>query len=129
MANEYLERYELNEKEKVHIVLIWGTFASEAEWVQKGSFFRTTLRRILKGFGVDCEFHIFSWSGVNSHVARRDASSNLEGVLFDLSEKTKDDIFVVGHSHGGSVAYNALSNNPKLKSKVSRLFSLSLIHI
>ena len=109
---------------KLHIVLIWGTFAAEADWVQKGSFFRTTLRRILSECGIDCEFHIFPWSGINSHAARSEASLELVEALLALSERNDGEIHLIGHSHGGSVAYNALSKNPKLKDKVYGLFSL-----
>lgn len=109
--------------EVVQIILVWGTFAADADWVQKGSYFRQTLRRFLKELNVTCEFHVYSWSAVNSHIARYEASLKLESMLLALAKRTRGDIHIIGHSHGGSVAYNTL-NSSTASSKVTRFFSL-----
>ena len=49
--------------------------------------------------------HPFHWSGANSELARRNAGQALFECLFEPS------FHLVGHSHGGSVIWHALTRS------------------
>jgi pimeloyl-ACP methyl ester carboxylesterase len=60
----------------------------------------------------------FSWSGANSHSARKAGAKKLVTALQALATRTgasREDpleVFIVGHSHGGNVALEMLRKLP-----------------
>jgi alpha-beta hydrolase superfamily lysophospholipase len=53
------------------------------------------------------ELHPFQWSGANSELARERAAKALARTVQDLRRKFEA-VHIVGHSHGGNVANQAL---------------------
>lgn len=93
----------------VFVVLVHGTFASNADWTKADSDICQALKKGLEG---NVTFHRFQWSGGNSHHARIQASKELAAYLSSLNQdKTGGRCFVVTHSHGGNVAMMALKNS------------------
>lgn len=95
------------------IVTVHGTNAGRPEddgdrWWQKGSAFQKRLSELVTSAdGSSLEFRPFHWSGRNSETDRREAGRQLARKLREI-EKEGRPYHVIGHSHGGSVAYLAL---------------------
>ena len=91
------------------IILVHGTFAENAAWIQPDSDFSNNLRKEL---GNQIEVISFSWNGKNSHDERYIESQKLKEVLIktniDFPERRK---IVIGHSHGGNLAIYALRDS------------------
>jgi pimeloyl-ACP methyl ester carboxylesterase len=100
---------------KYVVVLVHGTFAPNSAWTQPGS----KLCRILsEQLGADAvHLESFNWPGFwgkfnNSHSARLKAGERLRVHLKKLQEQYRGaKIFVIGHSHGGNVAFYALRDD------------------
>lgn len=100
---EYLES--LPPRFVIHTV--HGTFASRAEWIESRSALCRTLRREL---GWRARIEPFRWSGANSIVQRSRAADDLRRHLEEkLREHPQAHHVVVAHSHGGNVAFWAVS--------------------
>lgn len=97
-----------------------GASADEgAIWWQLGSPFMTSLGRILDMSQV--EVIPFHWDiGANSERQRRDAGKRLYEQLKAL-DAAGQDYYVLGHSHGGSVIYNALLLSAVKSKRLQRL--------
>lgn len=86
------------------VVLIHGTFAKDADWTKEGSKLVKAISQIEGSEPIS-----FSWSGKNSHKARKIASDELadflrsDALLHPDAKRT-----IVAHSHGGNVALRAL---------------------
>lgn len=109
---------------KIKIILVHGTFAKMTNWddcgeekgeahnVYKGdSPFVRELRQALKKRDVELTVATLNWSGKNSHQARRQAALEMNRMLqgLDDPEAFRDGLFVIAHSHGGTVARLALN--------------------
>ena len=94
-------------------VMVHGTYAANDEnsgsnWWQAGSPVSRRLRDLLPGFVRPAdEEEVFHWSGENSERARSKAAAKLVSHLRKLEVKGQD-YHLVGHSHGGSVIWNAM---------------------
>ena len=96
------------DKHKVIVTLVHGTFQRGATWVSKDSEFSEALRRTIP-FPV--EVQAFRWSGKNSHAARIAAAEQLREHVLRLRRMHPESSQVcIGHSHGGSLLYYALSD-------------------
>jgi len=85
-------------------VLVHGTWASKAEWIEPESDFAKRLTSKVPYSRTSA----FRWTGRNSDRARRDAGKKLAEHTANLRRERPDtEIVVVGHSHGGNVALNA----------------------
>ena len=94
---------------EVEVVLVHGTFARAAEWIDPDkSAFCDRLRRALSP-EVLPNFSSLLWSGANSHRHRLEAGQKLSERLRFLQESGAK-VFAVGHSHGGAVVAHALGN-------------------
>ena len=92
---------------RIVVVLVHGTFASQAPWTQEGSHFRSVLIAALH----NVHFDVFEWSSENSHTARFTAGQDLSARIHELRQRhPTSSLFVVAHSHGGNVALYALRN-------------------
>jgi hypothetical protein len=93
------------------VILLHGTFAGHPAgdgkpktWWQEGSPFRSRLAEATGAEVID-----FGWGkgGANSETLRREGARDLLDMLHSL-EKEGRDYHLVGHSHGGSVIWQAL---------------------
>jgi hypothetical protein len=94
-------------------VMVHGTFASAPEdegerWWQSGSRFASSFQALLPAsVRVAGRGEVFHWSGANSDRARSKAATKLLRHLHKLEDQGHD-YHLVGHSHGGSVIWNAM---------------------
>ena len=95
------------------VILVHGTYAGDEanegqKWWQPGSPVVSQLQsRLPRGVRIAEDSEVFHWSGENSERARSKAALNLLDRLRTLEEEGRD-YHLVGHSHGGSVIWNAL---------------------
>jgi hypothetical protein len=87
------------------LILIHGTFASNAPWTKAESVFCKHLERKVGG---KITFDRFNWSGGNSHKSRVAAAEQLYIKLDKLAEVKDKKKIIIAHSHGGNVALYAL---------------------
>ncbi len=80
------------------VVLVHGTFAAHADWVQPNS---QVHREISEAVGESADVVAFCWSGANTHLSRVRAGRAL-ATQIDNAHRRR--VFLVGHSHGGNVA-------------------------
>ncbi len=89
------------------IILIHGTFATNAEWTQPESLFRRELALALGGTRA-IDVLPFAWNGANRHIDRRKASLQLRRlIMLKQNEQPDSSIYLIGHSHGGNIALQA----------------------
>lgn len=104
------------------VTLVHGTGAPYAPWTQEGSHLCTRLSLAL---GHDATFRQFHWSGANSARARREAAAELTTDLIGVIEREPAARhFMIGHSHGGNVALQAL-NDPRIRPHMAGVACLS----
>ena len=97
-----------------HVIVIHGTRSlrkwagrsRRREWWQPGSSFCSALEA---SCGEHASLESFEWDGQNSHRSRLDAGTRLANRVRELRSGGADNISLVGHSHGGSVALAATS--------------------
>jgi len=114
---------------RIKVYTVHGTFANEAEWDNwpdeeakeedaRAFVHRLRLRLLEKGIAFNKEDHSqYEWSGGNSHEERRMGAIGLKKhIEADLTESYKekgrdyyDGVFVVGHSHGGTISRLAMN--------------------
>ena len=101
------------------VTLVHGTFAREAAWTEASS---TICAELHTRFSESIEFKRFSWTGSNTHLARREAARRLAADLQnDLNAHPEAEHIVIAHSHGGNIALKALQ---LLKTKKVRTITL-----
>ena len=99
-----------HESAKLRCVLVHGTRARDAKWVQAESEFAQALLTLDPG-GV-C-FYKFLWSGANAQVDRASAADSLTELLGVEAGAHPDAKFLlIGHSHGGNICSNAIKGVP-----------------
>jgi pimeloyl-ACP methyl ester carboxylesterase len=101
------------------VILIHGTFARDASWINDNSVLSTIIREKAK----DIQIIPFRWSGANSPAARIKAGYDLAAVGEELYKRGCRKILVVAHSHGGNVALYSL-RNPQMRKIVSGIWFL-----
>lgn len=105
---------------KERIVLVHGTGAAkpgnpghEKWWQPESRFARKLLERVRTGGGrADTDIVAFNWGGANSEFARREGGRALAGLLHDYDLQGIA-YHLIGHSHGGSVIWHALTTSAK----------------
>ncbi len=118
---------------RIAVVTVHGTGDTAAgadgeKWFQNGSAFVGRLKARLGVQGVKAEVIPFHWSGENS-VLRRELSANKLAKALREYAKTFASVHVIGHSHGGNVANDALNQlnwmaNRKTRQRVSSMTSV-----
>jgi pimeloyl-ACP methyl ester carboxylesterase len=89
-------------------VLIHGTWSTPKIWSSKTSPFREVLGWHRQGV----RFFRFRWSGWNRNSARLLGAERLQRAILQLSKRYPNaQIFLIGHSHGGTIAQYALRDS------------------
>lgn len=88
------------------LVLIHGTFASDADWIKADSDFSTSLNTSGRW-----DIFPFVWSGKNSNDDRVSAASDLRDFLNGLVSNGYRQFAIIAHSHGGNVLRSALDDS------------------
>ncbi len=88
------------------IILVHGTWANDATWINDTSTISLTLKAQIAGATVIP----FRWSGRNSPKARSQAGNELGELGASLYAQGFETIWLIGHSHGGNVALLSLRN-------------------
>jgi uncharacterized protein YjbI with pentapeptide repeats len=125
--DEYLNTRARDSGGDIHVTLIHGTFAQQAEWVDVDSALVRQLR--LEASRADSSRavhqHPYDWSGKNTFRARREAVDRLRGHLARVLEEHPTGMHcAVGHSHGGTVLLHAL-RDPHLAQRLARVVCIS----
>ncbi|MDR5809079.1 hypothetical protein [Caballeronia sp. LZ019] len=95
------------------VLLIHGTFAFKeaiegTTWWQRNSDFHTAFGKMLGSLHeVQPVTRVFTWSGLNSERERRKAARRLADIIIEF-ERDGARYSLIGHSHGGSVLFDAL---------------------
>jgi hypothetical protein len=95
--------------------------AARPPWFHEGSIFRSRLETELRKGNITATLRIFLWSGANSVVHRAHAADELNRLL--ASDPDDANSVVIAHSHGGNVAYRAIS---KMGSRGARINLITL---
>jgi hypothetical protein len=113
---------------RVKLVTVHGTGAGHSEdkgheWWQHGSSFQLELAKRLHLDPPRVEIVPFHWQlGPNSETARRAAGLALYQLLKGY-DKSGEDYYLVGHSHGGSVIHDAMLHSVSIGQRFERLKS------
>lgn len=112
-------------------ILIHGTFANESAkviprmgwWKENQSFYQ----ELNASSGKNATLHAFTWCGSNSHDRRVHAGKRLIDFIPTVAT-LKDNIHIVGHSHGANVALLGINELAKNKSrfKITTLYTLAV---
>ena len=106
------------------IITVHGTAAAGPEegqaWWQKGSVFEKHIQELVESEDGALAFEPVSWNGANSETARRATAAKLHKKIKNL-EEAKEKYCIVGHSHGGSIAVDALLIAGKNKDRLNYL--------
>ncbi len=105
----------------MEIVLVHGTFARGAAWTLDSS---PLCRALKERFGENLLFSRFVWSGQNSFRARDEATARLRQFITERNAAPVGHRFIVAHSHGGNIAFEALSG-PHAAGEIDGLVCLS----
>ena len=109
-----------NDPENI-LILVHGTFARGAGWTLPNSGFYSSL---IQAFDHNLMIYRHIWSGWNSLRARRIASETLEAKMGEMSKRfPQARLYLIGHSHGGNVILNSLSQS--LISKIGGVVCLA----
>lgn len=82
--------------------------SADASWTAEGSPFRSALEAAL---GQRVHFECLDWRRRNKHSDREEAAKELSRLLSTLrQDRPASEYYIVGHSHGGSVAWMAMNS-------------------
>ncbi len=132
MADPSHFRTDLDSDREAVAIMVHGTFSAADEdegdrWWQSASDFAQRLQSLLPAsVRVAKEGEVFHWSGANSERARSKAAANLLRHLHKLEEQGHD-YHLIGHSHGGSVIWNALQFSVLVKRPLKGLRSWTTV--
>lgn len=94
----------------VRCILIHGTWVPEAPWTDSSSEISQSLRRLAGG---SVHLSRFIWSGANNQLDRERAADQLAQECRELAAQNPWAlILLVGHSHGGNIAMQAVHGIP-----------------
>jgi pimeloyl-ACP methyl ester carboxylesterase len=107
---------------RIVVTLVHGTWARRTTWILPDSPLCQTL---VRAADASVLFQRFLWSGRNSISARRAAVNDLVAHLHAVIEQWPTaEHYVVAHSHGGNVAFQALAD-AMLNKRIQGLVCLS----
>ena len=112
----------MEDERGIVIIMVHGTWATNAPWTQPESLLALHLRDLLASNrpGQNVIFERCVWSGKNSFVARKRGAAELKRQIQANAQTNPSAAqFVIAHSHGGNVALFALGDlvfaNPKIE--------------
>ena len=92
------------------VILVHGTFATDAPWTQDESVLAKEVRSVDP---TQISIKRFNWTGRNSFSDRLSASEKLLQLMVDLSlVPAPPAIHIIAHSHGGNIAVMATARAP-----------------
>jgi pimeloyl-ACP methyl ester carboxylesterase len=100
------------------IILVHGTFARSASWVENQSDLAMKINRSTPGLTVKP----FRWTGRNSYADRMRAGEQLAHEIKSAALGVNAKVHLVGHSHGGNVALYALKDQVAMQRIASIAF-------
>ena len=103
-------------------LIIHGTWSKQFDWFMPGGDFYDALANQIPPGTVS----FFLWSGKNRDDSRREAAQKLVEYI-QLFYSSKDELILIGHSHGGNVALLAsqlMGNIPNNQHHIHTLFTL-----
>jgi hypothetical protein len=107
-------------------ILVHGTFARSANWAFGDSPLRERLKSAANQHGQPARFIPVAWSGRNSGKDRLETANALKNhIEASRSEASKEPIFLIGHSHGGSAIAYLLNNFSDLRDVIAGCAFLS----
>lgn len=103
------------------VFLVHGTFARGAEWTKPQSSLCQAIEAQARASDWRVTFEAVEWSGRNTSQARIDGARKLDARFREACEKfPAAPIFLIGHSHGGSViAYFYRALDASLRKRVT----------
>jgi pimeloyl-ACP methyl ester carboxylesterase len=94
----------------VTFILVHGTFAKSARW----PILQNSLAETARSAGHEPAFEWLSWTGRNRAKARQTAASEIFTLVQRVQRTSANErIFIIGHSHGGSVIGYFLKEHPE----------------
>jgi hypothetical protein len=100
---------------------LFRAVSPDPAWYDEGSLFLSRLESELRKENIAASFRIFQWSGGNSVRDRARAADELSSLL--ASDPYNANSIVIAHSHGGNVAFLAIS---KLGSRGANIHLITL---
>src|SRR5688500_10186500 len=117
-----IQTTELASAPHVVVTLVHGTFARRADWTLPSS---RTCRSISAAAAGQVRFEQFLWSGWNAVTLRKRGVERLTLHLTDVLARWPDARhFVIGHSHGGNIAFQAM-RDAAVESRIAGVVCLS----
>lgn len=97
----------------IAVVTIHGTGDTATElhgekWFQQGAAFTERLKARLKQHGLEADILPHLWSGANSALEREKGADKLSDYIRRCDKTYQGRIHLIGHSHGGNVANEAI---------------------
>jgi len=99
------------ERENVTFLLVHGTFAKSAQWTSPDSPLSHALATTAHDLGFVATTRAICWTGRNRVRDRIAAARKIEECLDGIDRDASPRVFLVGHSHGGSVIAHFLKGN------------------
>jgi hypothetical protein len=87
-------------------IVIHGTWGTRSDFGFADSLFCRAIKAAIQR---DIEFKRFEWSGSNSSIERTKAANRLRVLIKELSSRGTP-VFIIAHSHGGTIAVEALQD-------------------
>lgn len=94
---------------RTKLILIHGTFARNARWAKKDS---PLPKYFLRHLDPHLEMTTVPWSGANTTAARE---AGIQNLIAEIDATLRDGparCIIIGHSHGGTIAVQAVKRNP-----------------
>jgi alpha-beta hydrolase superfamily lysophospholipase len=121
-----LTRSPVDSGSRAVLVTVHGTFARGAPWAKVGSMLARTVMQWFAERGGTATVMPFQWSGRNSIAARRAAGASLAECLDRIRhDDPQAALYVIAHSHGGSVVAYATKLRPEIVHKVDGFVALA----
>jgi hypothetical protein len=91
-------------------LLLHGTFARGARWTLPDSPLCRRIEDVAREVGIAADIRAVPWSGRNRARDRIAAGRELEQILLGIDREVSPEVFLIGHSHGGSAIAHFLTN-------------------
>jgi len=111
---------------QVVLLTVHGTWAAAADWAKPDSALSTQIRGWFAKRGVSATVVPFEWSGRNSLSARQAGGAALAERIDQICRDERPAaLYVIAHSHGGSVFAHAVKSRPDIIDQVDGFVALA----